>query len=314
MIKAFISFSFEASDHLMVEHFLSILREERIEPVVALPSKDVALTPPAEKIRTNILQSDCLIVFVTKPSGWIHSEIGMAYMACKPISVFSTEKIENIGGIAPGITDVVIFDPKNIDMLRPAIAQLHKNLSKLLLFGAKMEWYGQAVYEIIAQITYAQKIDIIGRSTITFFDALNASIRDRIQSLHDNFELNVYFVPADDSDTEIRPSAKLVLPKWRKRYPKTKFFVLPRRKIEIRSIIFDRDTKKDVCFASVYTQDDQGIYSGVTQVMERCDRTSLSYQLVKEIILLAIPYIETQQSTSTSSLKNSKKPKVKGTC
>jgi hypothetical protein len=102
----------------------------------------------------------------------------------------------------------------------------------------------------------------------------------------------VYFVPSDDSASDIRPSAKRVLPKWKKRYPRARFFVLPKQPIQLRAIVFDRNTGRDNCFAGAYTEDDEGIYLGVTQQIERCDRKSFPYLLLKEVISRAGPYEE----------------------
>jgi len=302
MINAFLSCSFKEPDRPIVDHIEAILNAEGIKTMSALPCKEPSIESPPEKIRMDILRCDCLVAIVTKPSSWIQNEIGMAYMARKPIFVFSEEDVDSLGGLSPFVTDVHKFKRDSLDLLRPVVQKLNERIAQFLFFGHKLEWYGEAVHDIIARMEQADRIEIMGRSTETFFDALNLGLKEllhnRRRERKGKLLFSVFFVPADDDDHEIRPSAKRVLLKWRKRYPEVRFYVLPREEVQLRAIVFDRDTDRVEGFIGDYAKDDEGIFLGVTQRMERFGRTSALSSIVTDRVARSRLYHEESRTSA----------------
>ena len=293
MIRVFMSCTFTERDRPVVEHIRALLQANDFVPVTALPSENVSVDRPPEKIRSDVLKADCLMAVLTKSSSWIQNEIGMAFMARKPIVVLTEEPIQDTGGIAPFITDIVRFERDKIYLLADVVKTLRERITKFLVFGHKLDWYGEAVYEIISRMETAESIDVLGRSTESFFDAFNSPLELLIKRRSDAREalaFNVHLVRSDDDQNEVRPSAKRVMAKWLKRHGGTGFFLLPPWEPQLRAILFDRETQRAEGFVGHYSVDGTGLFLGVTNQLERFDRSSPMFEIVNARLRAAVPY------------------------
>lgn len=291
MAKAFLSHSFNQADKVVVDHIRALLEARGFQITMGSPSEMPSLDSPAEKIRSLIRTIDCLIAIITKNSDWIQNEIGMAYMARKPIYVICEIDQKPTDSLSSYITDFVQFDRMDIGRLGVTLSELQKAVQKKLEHGARLHWYGEAVFEIVSQIEYASQIDIMGRSTDTFYDALNPTIRELLsRNQEKSIRLSVFFEQDDDDSTEIRTSARRTLPKWRKLYSRSEFFVLPKSWTQIRAIMFNRDENRGFGFAGNYTKIDRDVYLGVTNLLERFDHTSVIYHVLLQRMLHSSKY------------------------
>jgi len=298
MIRVFMSCTFAERDRPVIEHIRALLQANDFVPVTALPTENLSVDRPPEKIRADVLKADCLIAVLTKSSSWIQNEIGMAFMARKPIVVLTEDPIQETGGIAPFITDVVRFERDKIYLLSEVVKNLRERITKFLVFGHKLDWYGEAVYEIISRMETAESIDVIGRSTESFFDAFNSPLRVLIEhkrEAREPFNFNVYLVRSDDDTNEVRSSAKRVMAKWLKRYANTGFFLLPPWEPQLRAILFDRGTQRAEGFVGHYSIDSDGLFLGVTNQLERFDRSSPLFEIVNARLRASIPYVPQSQ-------------------
>ena len=295
MVQAFLSHSFDEHDRKVVGYIRAILEAKGFQITSASPDEMPDIRSAAEKLRSAIGSADCLIAIVTTSSSWIQNEIGMAYMVRKPVYVISEGDPKDIGGIASYITDAVTFERNEISRLNDTLAKLLALVTQHLYYGTKLNWYGEAVNEVISQLERSRQVDILGRSTETYFDALNPVLKSlalrRAGSGEDALKMSVFFVPSDeDPPDDIRCSAKRVLEKWQKVYRPTSFFVLPREYTQIRAILFERDTGRGSGFAGTYSKDAEAIYLGVTHQLERFDHTSAIYQIMLDRIDRAHEY------------------------
>ena len=319
MISAFLSCSFSKEDHPVLTGFRSVLRDAGFDIVSAEPLRTVSVHPPAEKVRNEIMRCDCVIAIITpSPTEWIQNEIGMAYMARKPILLFRELGAELPRGIPATIGDVVPFTRDNIHALEKTVRMARVEIAHIVSYGDKMNWYGRAVHEIVFRLETAATVDIIGQSTISFYDAFSDGLRDittrRAQerkkarrargaknaarstrtrsAITDPLpgpKIRVYFLRTDDQSGGIRKSARRAIQKWRGAHPSTEFLVTPDVGIDLRAIVFDRGTPQEEGYIGQYVGSDDDAYLGGKQVMERFDASSVLSAFVRKQLAGARP-------------------------
>lgn len=128
--KCFLSGSFAVDDEVVFNWFADMLRSLEFQ---VISGKEPEPSPPHEKIRERIRDSDVLVAIITrrdrvsetekwKGPEWVHSEIGMAYEAEKPVAVFAEKGID-MSGLGPSIADYVTFDREDFGSSAPMIVR-----------------------------------------------------------------------------------------------------------------------------------------------------------------------------------------------
>lgn len=122
--KAFVSCSLRPEDRPFVDLIANILHHYQIQPFGTVGLYDSSTENPVHLMKTNIEESDFVVIVATKRyitkdssngaksnslSEMIHTEAGMAFANSKPVVVFVQEGT-NVGNFLPNITQYITLD------------------------------------------------------------------------------------------------------------------------------------------------------------------------------------------------------------
>ncbi|MCJ7635001.1 toll/interleukin-1 receptor domain-containing protein [Candidatus Bathyarchaeota archaeon] len=191
-LTAFLSSSAEKADREIVEWFLNLLKEYKIEPVFAADRPEPR--PPQEKIEDFIRKSDMLIAVITrrdrikgrknlwKGPAWVQNEIAMAYALKKPIAIFVEEGVQLDPSMGPFITDCVRFDRRDMTTIRKKAENYVEALCKEIHSGSSRpvedKTVDETIVEEVEEGAFGAAITRIGRAILLWrYGKLNVSLR-----------------------------------------------------------------------------------------------------------------------------------------